>query len=92
MSLEGRAAVVTGGSGGIGRAASVALARAGARLLLVGRNEASLSETAQALQDAGAEAKVAAIVAFLASDAASIVNGVAWPVDGGALATMANPG
>lgn len=38
----------------------------------------------------GTVEEVAAIVAFLASDAASFVNGVAWPVDGGALATMAN--
>jgi NAD(P)-dependent dehydrogenase (short-subunit alcohol dehydrogenase family) len=39
----------------------------------------------------GSAEEVAEVVAFLASDAASFVNGVAWPVDGGALAVMANP-
>jgi NAD(P)-dependent dehydrogenase (short-subunit alcohol dehydrogenase family) len=34
--------------------------------------------------------EVAAVVCFLASDAASFVHGVAWPVDGGALAVMGN--
>lgn len=58
MSLEGRAAVVTGGGSGIGRAASVALARAGARLLLVGRSEESLRESAREVGAAGGEARV----------------------------------
>jgi 3alpha(or 20beta)-hydroxysteroid dehydrogenase len=35
--------------------------------------------------------EVAAVVAFLCSDEAAFVHGVGWPVDGGALATMANP-
>ena len=30
------------------------------------------------------------IAVFLASDAASFVNGVGWPVDGGALAVLGN--
>jgi len=34
--------------------------------------------------------EVAAVVIFLCSDDASFVNGVGWPVDGGALATMPN--
>lgn len=46
-SLAGRVAVVTGASSGIGLATATALARAGARLVLVSRSEARLQATAQ---------------------------------------------
>jgi NAD(P)-dependent dehydrogenase (short-subunit alcohol dehydrogenase family) len=36
----------------------------------------------------GRPEEVAQVVTFLASDAASLVNGVAWPVDGGILGTL----
>lgn len=45
--LAGRQAVVTGASGGIGRAVAVALAGAGARVLLVARSPGRLADTAQ---------------------------------------------
>lgn len=53
FSLEGLAAVITGGSGGIGSAAAQALAEAGADVAVVGRNRAKLERTAKAVEAAG---------------------------------------
>jgi NAD(P)-dependent dehydrogenase (short-subunit alcohol dehydrogenase family) len=47
--VDGRRAVVTGGSSGIGLAAAVALARAGARVTIVARRAAALDEVRAAL-------------------------------------------
>jgi gluconate 5-dehydrogenase len=52
--LGGRTAVVTGGGSGIGRAMAVALGRAGARVLLVGRRPAPLAEVVGTLREFGA--------------------------------------
>jgi short-subunit dehydrogenase len=45
--LEGQTAVVTGATSGIGRAVSLALAREGARLVLLGRDRERLEEVAR---------------------------------------------
>jgi len=45
-SLQGKTALVTGASQGIGRACALALAQAGARVALAARNEAKLNEVA----------------------------------------------
>ena len=45
FSLEGRVAVVTGGSSGIGEAMASALAFAGARVVIVARDPTRLSAT-----------------------------------------------
>ncbi|MFE4250086.1 SDR family oxidoreductase [Streptomyces sp. NPDC056910] len=56
LSLEGRVAVVTGGSRGIGRAVAVALAGAGARVCVTARDPGAVCETVAALTKSGAEA------------------------------------
>jgi gluconate 5-dehydrogenase len=56
FSLEGRIAVVTGGSSGIGEAMASALAFAGARVVLIARDPTRLSATATSLRAAGCQA------------------------------------
>jgi NAD(P)-dependent dehydrogenase (short-subunit alcohol dehydrogenase family) len=65
--LDGRTAVVTGGSKGFGKAIAMDLAGAGARVALVSRNRAQLDEAAGAVRAAGGEAEV--FVADIADEA-----------------------
>src|ERR1700749_3378996 len=53
FSLEGRVAVVTGGSSGIGEAMASALALAGAQVVIVARDPTRLSATCKSLREAG---------------------------------------
>ena len=50
IDFQGRQVLVTGASSGIGRAVAVELSRRGARLILMGRDEAKLKATAELLQ------------------------------------------
>src|ERR1700689_5156097 len=60
-SLQGRTALVTGASQGIGRACAVALAAAGANVLLAARSEANLNDVAAEIASAGGSAAVFAL-------------------------------
>jgi len=51
--VKGRTVLVTGGSSGIGKAAALKIAAAGARVLICARNEAELAATQNEISEAG---------------------------------------
>jgi 3-oxoacyl-[acyl-carrier protein] reductase len=61
MKLEGRVALVTGASQGIGQACALALARQGASVALAARNQEKLEEVARQIAAAGGKAAVFAM-------------------------------
>jgi NAD(P)-dependent dehydrogenase (short-subunit alcohol dehydrogenase family) len=54
--VSGRTAMITGGSGHLGRAMAAALAQAGARVAILGRHIESAQAVAQSIQDGGGTA------------------------------------
>lgn len=84
FSLEGRRALVTGSSQGIGLALAKGMARAGARIVLNGRDGTKLEAAAKALRETGADVET---LAFDATDGAAVraaidgFEGATGPVD-----------
>ena len=57
FSLEGRVALITGGSRGIGEAMALAMGKAGARVVICSRKEGPLQAAAERLQAEGVDAR-----------------------------------
>jgi NAD(P)-dependent dehydrogenase (short-subunit alcohol dehydrogenase family) len=74
MSLDGRTAVITGAGGGIGRAIAVELGRAGASLVLVGRSEDLLAETARVAEETGAHVRTVSADVSKTEDVARFID------------------
>ena len=71
MTMQGKVAVVTGASRGIGRAIAVDLARAGADVALFGRDAAALEETVAAARTAREGVKVTQYLVDVTSEPAT---------------------
>jgi NAD(P)-dependent dehydrogenase (short-subunit alcohol dehydrogenase family) len=89
--LEGKIAVITGGGSGIGRAVAVLFADEGARVVITGRCEGPLKETAQAIVTQGGEVETA--IADVADEAAcEMVAGAAREAFGAPTVLVNNAG
>jgi len=74
FSLDGRVALVTGASRGLGKTMAGALAEAGAHVVLAARTESDLQANAKAIRAAGGKASV---LTMDVTDEAAVVDGVA---------------
>ena len=90
MSLEGKTALITGAASGIGRAASLMFAEAGARVLACDLSE-SVTETVAAIKDAGGEAEALKMDAGSEADVIAAVK-TAAETFGGLDVVFANAG
>ncbi|WP_455381773.1 SDR family NAD(P)-dependent oxidoreductase, partial [Salinispira pacifica] len=71
-SFQGKVAVITGGSRGIGRRTALYLGRAGAAVVISGRNRERLEATAAELREAGIEVETCAGDITIGADAAAL--------------------
>jgi 3-oxoacyl-[acyl-carrier protein] reductase len=74
LELQGKVAIVAGGSHGIGRAAALALSAEGARVVLAARGEEGLQAAAAEVQAAGGEVLTIACDLTAAADAERLVD------------------
>lgn len=72
--LDGKTAIVTGASRGIGEAIALAFGHAGANVVLVGRTLARLEEVGARIRDVGANTLVVQADLYRSEDIAHIVN------------------
>jgi len=77
LRLDGRTALVTGASRGIGRQAALTLAAAGATVVLAARSAADLAEVAAAARQAGAPDALVAVTDVMDEEAVEAAAGAA---------------
>jgi NAD(P)-dependent dehydrogenase (short-subunit alcohol dehydrogenase family) len=83
--LDGRLAVITGASQGIGRAFALAYSRAGAEVVLVSRGREKLMEAQRAVEAAGGRAHVICADVSKSKDIRQLEQGVSKLIEGRAL-------
>lgn len=71
--LQGKTALVTGASQGLGRAIALELAREGVQVLATGRNETLLASLVEEARVANAVAPLTFVQDFIASDAPQLI-------------------
>ena len=98
LRLDGRVALVSGGSRGLGLGMALALAHAGADVALAARSADPLEEAAELVRTTTGKrayvipADLAGATVLLASDAANYITGQTIVVDGGWLASGGTKG